>query len=217
PTANATSPASTTVNGENRETHRKDEADATVTPSTSAMAKRPRSKFVSANSTWALLRTSGRVSSTERPIRPIAMAAARTLRSRARQKPEERTRLVPASVPLADAYLDAAVLADELREALDVAATIVIRIDDIRRELTDRIRGLLFRHRVRQVERDERDVDVLERAHFRDVLGVAGDIDARAAEIRDVAVTPALLVVAEPLLGEVVHRYRLDADAENLR
>ena len=70
---------------------------------------------------------------------------------------------------------------------------VVVRVDDLRRDGLHALRGGGRRHAAeRHVQRDERDVDVLQRAHFGHALGDAGDVDPRAAERDHVAVGLAL-------------------------
>ncbi len=88
----------------------------------------------------------------------------------------------------------------------------MIRIDDAGVEGIHATRCLLFGHRVRKIHGNERDVDIAQCAHFRDVLRVPGDVDPGAANGDDVTVTPAFVVEPQPILGEVVRRNSLDPD-----
>ncbi len=72
--------------------------------------------------------------------------------------------------------------------------------------------GLFRRHRVGLVHGQERDVDVLHVRHLRDVLGVAGDVDPKPAEIEDVAVVAPLWVELLAARGRVVGGDGLDGD-----
>ena len=49
---------------------------------------------------------------------------------------------------------------------------------------------LLGSHGVRLIAREEGDVNVFDFSHFRDVLGVGGDVDSQAIEGEDEAVVP---------------------------
>ena len=57
--------------------------------------------------------------------------------------------------------------------------------------------GLFGRHGVGEVAGEEGEVDIAEGGHLGDVFGVAGDVDAEAAEGEDVAVVAALGVEFE--------------------
>ena len=92
----------------------------------------------------------------------------------------------------------------------------MVRVHNLRLELPHRVGGLLRRHRVRQVHADKRRVDVLQRAHLRDVLRVAAHVHPFAAEGHHVAVAASLVVKPQPRCRQVVHRHRLDLHAEFL-
>src|SRR5882762_1177467 len=83
----------------------------------------------------------------------------------------------------------------------EVGTAIMIRNDNLWMEGSDRVRGLLGRHRVGQIHADERYIDVIERAHFGDTLGVAREVEALSAIGEDVA-------VAAPLVVEELSRSR---------
>ena len=102
------------------------------------------------------------------------------------------------AVPVANPDFDAGAV-QAIREDLQVRAHVVIRIDHFGLERLHALRGLVRRHRVGQVHRHERDVDVLERLHLRDALGVAREVEALAPDRHDVAVATALRV--EQLAG----------------
>ena len=72
----------------------------------------------------------------------------------------------------------------------------MVGIDDSWCEFEDGAGGLVFRHRVREVETDESDVDVLQRPHLRYVFRVTADIDTRATERGQIPVAPTLVVEA---------------------
>src|SRR5271169_3474838 len=111
-------------------------------------------------------------------------------------------------VPVADADVDGQTL-EGRREHGQVLAAVVIRIDDLRTERLDGVSRFRRRHGVRQVHRNERDVDVRERAHLRRAFRVAGNVNPLAADRQDIAVAPPLLVkelTSRRPAREVVHR-----------
>src|ERR1022692_3324483 len=102
-------------------------------------------------------------------------------------------------VPIAEADVDARAF-QRLGENLRVLTAIVIRIDHARMEGAHGLGRGLRRHGVRQVHGDEGHVDVLERAHFRRALGVAGEVETLAAVRHDIAIAAALLVIGLPVI-----------------
>ncbi len=79
----------------------------------------------------------------------------------------------------------------------------------------DDLRGidtLIYGHGVGLVAGQEGDVDVLQLCHLRDVLGVAGDVDAEAVEGEHVAVVTSFGVELLVFGCRVVGRYCLDDD-----
>jgi hypothetical protein len=118
-------------------------------------------------------------------------------------------------VPVAEADFDAAAVTDELFEFFGVAAAVVVGVNDFWFEFLNSTGGLIDCHGVRKVHADESDVDVFEGAHFGDVLGVAADVDALAAEIENVTIATALGVKLEPFLGEIVHGNGFDIHTSN--
>lgn len=100
----------------------------------------------------------------------------------------------------------------EFRELGEICLSEVIGNEDLG---TDDLRGidtLVYRHRIRLIHREEGNVDVLDAGHLRDVLGVAGDVDAEAVDGEDEAVVAALRVEHGPAFGIVVGGDRIDFD-----
>src|SRR5207248_10450216 len=56
------------------------------------------------------------------------------------------------------------------------------------------LRGLFGWHGVGQIHADERDIDVLERAHLRDAFGIAREIKTLATVGKNVSVAASLVV-----------------------
>ena len=89
----------------------------------------------------------------------------------------------------------------------------MVRINNFWVECLHRFGSLLRRHGVRQVHRNESDIDVLQRTHFRDIFGIARNIDAEPTPGHDVTVAAALIVKQLASGGsalEVVHGHSFD-------
>src|SRR5437879_8086155 len=99
-------------------------------------------------------------------------------------------------VPVQQPHFDASAL-ELLLERVHIAgwlAAIVVGNDDLGVKCLYRIGSLFRRHGVRQIHANKSHIDVLERLHLRNSLGIAGDIEALAAIGEDVAITPALVM-----------------------
>src|SRR5690606_23124383 len=84
------------------------------------------------------------------------------------------------------------------------AAAVVVGVDHPGLERQHRAGSLLHGHGVGQVHGHESDVDVPQRPHFRDVLGIACDIQLQRPQGKHIAVVTALVVVLQPLGSQVV-------------
>src|SRR5947207_12572991 len=118
-------------------------------------------------------------------------------------------------VPVANPDLYSGTL-QRIFELLKVRPHGVVGIRDLRLECLDALRCLRRRHRVRQVHRYERYVDILERLHLRDALGVACEVQTFAADIHDVTVAPSLRVAQLPVgctAPQVILRHDLNGAA----
>src|SRR5215471_20956250 len=76
-----------------------------------------------------------------------------------------------------------------------------------------RVRGLFRRHGVGQIHADKGDVDILESTHFRNALGIAGEVEPFPAERENVAIAASLVVIELSRLGttlQVVSGDRFD-------
>ena len=123
-----------------------------------------------------------------------------------RKRKDGRTEWIPPP------HLDTAP-GEGLVELVEVRVAVVVRVEHLGLERGDALRGLGRRHRVRQVHAHEGDVDARERLHLRDALGIAGEVEALLADLEDIAVASALVVVELPLRRpplQVVHRQCLD-------
>ena len=78
-----------------------------------------------------------------------------------------------------DAHVDPAP-GEEFNDVLDRRLGIVIGEQHLWLDRPRRLRDLLRRHRIRLVAGQKGNVDVLQRGHLRDVLRIAGDINAKA-------------------------------------
>ena len=90
-------------------------------------------------------------------------------------------------VPFSRAHFDPQVCSNLLFEGIEVQVgvilvSVVVGVNDLRTKLAHGAAGLVRRHGVRDVDADKRDIDVLQRAHFRDIFGVAAQINAFAAD-----------------------------------
>ena len=90
----------------------------------------------------------------------------------------------------------------------------MVRVNDAWAEGVDGGSGLALGHGIWQVEADEGHIDVFQVTHFRDVLGVATDIDAGAAEGDDIAIAAPLVMELQAVLRQVVHGNGFDIDAD---
>lgn len=90
---------------------------------------------------------------------------------------------------------------------------VVVGIEDRRTDRLDRFDGLIHGHRVGLIDRKERDVDILEGFHFGRRLRIACDVDARAADGKDIAAVLAVFgVELQVPVGGVVGGYGLDLE-----
>src|SRR5437879_11704212 len=97
-------------------------------------------------------------------------------------------------VPLQQPHFDASAF-ELLLERVHIAgwlAAIVVGNDDLGVKCLYRIGSLFRRHGVRQIRANKSHIDVLERLHFRNSLGITRNIEALAAISENVAIAPAL-------------------------
>jgi len=96
----------------------------------------------------------------------------------------------------------------------DVGLTVVVGVEDRGAQGLDGLHSLLYRHGVGLVDGEECDVNIAQGAHFGGGLGVAGNVDARAAVRDDVAAVAALAgVELQLVLRSVVGGHGLHTDA----
>src|SRR5208283_4374535 len=94
-------------------------------------------------------------------------------------------------VPVAQAHFDAGA-GERFGEYSEIAAPVVIRIDNRRMESAHRVGRFLRKHRVRLVHANEGYVDMLERAHLGYTLGVGAEVETLAAVSDHISVVAAL-------------------------
>src|SRR5258705_13931232 len=90
-------------------------------------------------------------------------------------------------VPFSQAHFDAQVGSNLLFEGVEVwvgqiLVSVVVGVNDLRTEVAHGAAGLVPGHGVRDVDADNRNINVLQRAHFRDVFGAAAQVDAFATD-----------------------------------
>ena len=90
------------------------------------------------------------------------------------------------------------------REPGQVGIGEMIRDQDLGLKDLGGMDALVHGHRVRLVDREEGDVDILDIGHLRDVLRIAGDIDAESVDGEDKAIVTALRVEVRAALGVIV-------------
>ena len=118
-------------------------------------------------------------------------------------------------IPVEQADFDAGAC-ELFLEHCKIGAVVVIGNHDLGVEGFDRVGRFFGRHGVGEIHADEGDVDVLEGAHFGNVFGVAGEIEADAAEGEDVSVAAAFVVekfAGRRATGEVVGGNGFDGPA----
>ena len=87
----------------------------------------------------------------------------------------------------------------------------MVGVEDRRFQCLHRFDGLVDGHRVGLVDRQEGDVDILQRLQFGRGFAIAGDVDARAAEGEDIAAVLAVFgMELQVPVGRVVSGHGLD-------